>query len=690
VSSRTKATLSRREFLEIGAVGVAGLVIGCRVGSEEYSRAGGELAAWIHIGTDGIVTIHVSESEMGQGVMTAFAMILADEMEADWSKIRAVHAAADRRRFGRQSTGGSTSIRLGYTSLREAGAAAREMLVAAAAAEWAVPARECVAREGTVLHEPSGRSATYGHLAERASALPQPRRPRRKQPSEFRFMGRAVKRLDSPPKVDGSAVFGLDVIVPDMLVAVMAHSPVFGGLVKSYDATRARAVRGARDVVQVPTGVAVVADGLWAALAGRRALEVEWDDRNWGATSSDDIWAMLRDLCPKGVEAESRGNPDKALSGAAQRVEAVYRAPYLAHATMEPMNCVADVRPGACEIWVGTQAQTRCQDVAAEITGLTPGQVTVNTMYLGGGFGRRANAEVVAEAVHVSKAVGRPVKVVYTREDDMRRGWYRPAAYNELAGALDEEGWPIAWVHRIAGDGGVDGAADMPYEFRNFRVTHAPADLPVTTWQWRAVDNTQNAYVVECFLDELARAGGKDPLALRLRLLGGRPRHQRVLETAAERAGWNTPLPAGRARGIALSACFGSIVAQVAEVSLGDDGRPVVHRVVCAIDCGVFINPDTIRAQMDSGIIFGLSAALYGEIGIKDGGAVQGNYHDYRIVRMNETPVIETHIVESGEAPGGIGELGTPPIVPAVCNALHALTGEAVRDLPILKRDARA
>jgi isoquinoline 1-oxidoreductase beta subunit len=472
-----------------------------------------------------------------------------------------------------------------------------------------------------------------------------------------------------------------------MLVAVMAHAPVFGGTLKRVDAAAARAVAGVREVIEIPTGVGVIADTFWAALAGRRALVAEWDDRGWGATSNDGIWNELREMCERGSDASVHGSPDYALAHAAHRIEGRYQAPYLAHATMEPMNCVAHVRADACEIWVGTQSQTRCQDVAAEITGLPYDKVTVNTMYLGGGFGRRANAEVVAQAVHLSKAVGRPVKVVYTREDDMRRGWYRPLAHNMLEGGVDEEGWPSVWVHRIAGAGGVDGAANIPYQFRNFRVTLARPDYPVPTWQWRAVDNTQNCYVVECFLDELARAGGKDPVELRLRLLAGHPRQLRVVETVAEKAGWGAPLPAGHVRGIALSSCFGSIVAQVAEVSLRDDGTPVVHRVVCAIDCGQVINPDTIAAQMDSGIIFGLSAALYGEISIENGGAVQGNFHDYRIVRMRETPKIETHLVPSGDAHGGIGELGTPPIVPAVCNAVFALTGEPVRRLPIVKRD---
>jgi isoquinoline 1-oxidoreductase beta subunit len=354
---------------------------------------------------------------------------------------------------------------------------------------------------------------------------------------------------------------------------------------------------------------------------------------------------------------------------------------------MEPMNCVAHARPDACELWVGTQAPSRCQETAAEITGLSPEQVIVHNQYLGGGFGRRANTEFVAEAVHISNAVRRPVKLVYTREDDTRRGWYRPLAYNEMTAALDDEGWPAAWVHRIAAapGGAWDGAGNTPYQFRNFRVTYVAGRFPVPTWQWRAVGNTQNGYVVECFLDEVARAGGKDPVELRLRLLAGHPRQLKVVATAAEQSGWGSPLPAGRARGIAHSTCFGSVVAQVAEVSLKADGTPTVHRVVCVIDCGEVINPDTVRAQMESGIVYGLSAALYGQITIANGAAVQSNFHDYRILRMSEMPVIETHIIRSGARLGGIGETATPPIVPAVCNAIFALTGQPVRTLPLVK-----
>jgi isoquinoline 1-oxidoreductase beta subunit len=484
------------------------------------------------------------------------------------------------------------------------------------------------------------------------------------------------------------------------LVAQVVHSPIFGGVVKRFDATAAMAVPGVRHVAQIPSGVAVVADDFWAAGRGRAALTVEWDETMGGDLSSERIAAKLRAIVGKGVVARAVGDPDAAAAGATRRVEAVYEAPYLAHATMEPMNCTADVRPDACEIWVGTQAQTSTQQVATRITGLPPEKVTVHTMYLGGGFGRRSQTDFVEDAVHVSKAVGQPVKVVYTREDDMRAGRYRPVAYNEFVGGLDAQGWPVAWIHRIASasivaqfgplrDGidpsAVEGAANIPYAIENLRVTWANPELPITTWWWRSVGSSQNAYVTECFLDELAKAGGHDPLAYRRRLLASHPRHLWALELAADRAGWGRRPPEGHALGLAVHESFGAWVAQVADVSLETGGTVRVHRVTCAVDCGQVINPDTVVAQMESGIIFGLSAALAGQVTLENGRVVQSNFHNYPVVRMRNAPAIETHIVESDEPPGGIGEPGTPPIAPAVCNAVFALTGKPVRKLPIGK-----
>jgi isoquinoline 1-oxidoreductase beta subunit len=690
--------INRREFVELTGAAAAGLLLACRVGRSEVARAAGDLDAWIHVGTDNWVTLTISESEMGQGVLTSLSQILADELDADWSTVRAVAAPADRAKYGQQSTGGSTSVRLDYDTLRKAGAGARQMLIGAAAAMWSVPAGECRTEPGVVLHDGSGRRATYGELADQASARPIPRDPPLKDPKDFRLIGKPVKRLDTHAKVTGTAVFGIDVRQPDMLIAVIAHPPVFGGAVQQFDATRAKQVPGVRDVVEVPTGVAVVADNLWAARNGRAALDVQWDDKGWGTLSSAKIREMLVELCPKGAVARNEGDATAAFAGAAKQVTAVYETPYLAHATMEPMTCVAHVGPDGCDIRVGTQAPTSTQDDAARITGLKAEQVSVQVEYLGGGFGRRSHTDFVMDAVYIAKAVGQPVKLIWMREDDMRAGRYRPVTYNELSAGLDADGWPVAWIHRIAGasimaqfgplkdgvdDSSVEGAANLPYRVQNLHVTYAKPDLPITTWWWRSVGSSQNAYVTECFLDEVARAAGKDPLEFRRHLLDGQPRLLRVLDTAAQHAGWGRPLPAGHAMGIAVHACFGSFVAQAAEVSLRSDRAPRVHRVVCAVDCGSVVNPDTIAAQMESGIIFGLSAALYGEITIENGGAVQSNFNNYPIVRMGEAPAIETHIVTSDDPLGGIGEPGTPPIAPAVCNAILALTGKPVRRLPI-------
>jgi len=690
--------MNRRRFLEITGAAGAGLLLAARVArAEALPGAGGTVNAWVHVAADGQVTIAVSESEMGQGTMTAFAQIVADELDADWATVRAVHAPADQAKYGRQSTGGSTSIRMGYDSIRKAGAAAREMLVAAAAAAWGVPASECRAELGTVHHGPTRRRVTYGAVADRAGQLPPPASPAFKDPAAYRYVGQPVKRLDSREKVTGAARFGLDAAVPGLLVAQVVRPPVLGGAVARVDAAAARAVPGVVDVLEIPHGVAVVAEGFWAARQGRQALTAEWDAGQWGDLSSARIDAMLREIVRTGADARNDGNAEQALAGAATRLEAVYEAPYLAHATMEPMNCTAHVRPDACEIWVGTQAQTSSVQAAARITGLPAERITVHTLYLGGGFGRRSQTDFVEDAVHLSKATGRPVKVIYTREDDMRAGWYRPVTYNELAAGLDAQGWPVAWVHRIAGASiveqfgplrngidasSVEGAANLPYRVPNVHVTYAAPKLPVTTWWWRSVGSSQNAYITECFLDELARAGGHDPLTYRQQLLSSHPRHLRVLNTAAEKIGWGRALPEGHALGLAVHECFGSWVAQAADVTMETDG-PRVHRVVCAVDCGRAINPDQIAAQMDSGVIYGLSAALWGRITLDQGRPQQTNFHDYRVVRMRETPRIETHIVNAGDAHGGIGEPGTAPTAPAVCNAIFALTGKPVRKLPI-------
>ncbi|MBI4500211.1 MAG: xanthine dehydrogenase family protein molybdopterin-binding subunit [Gemmatimonadetes bacterium] len=696
----TTRGITRRHFIEVSSLAGAGLLIGFRLptkGTAGTAVAGGEINAWIRIGTDDIVTFIVNQSEMGQGVLTSYPMILAEELEADWSQVRSELAPADTR-FGSQGTGGSASIRTGYAKLRKVGAAAREMLVSAAAQNWRVDPSSCRAENGFVIHAASNRRMSYGQLAEKAATVTPPENPQLKDPRTFKLIGKPAKRLDTVSKVNGAGVFGMDVKVPGMLVAQVAHSPVFGGKLKSFDGSTALKIPDVRNVIAIPTGIAVVADNYWAATKGREALEIVWDEGTNGKLSSADITALFERMVDQGKVARSDGDPAGATAKATRKIEALYQVPYLAHATMEPMNCTADVRPDRCEIWAPTQFQTASRQLAAQITGLKPEQVMLHTTLLGGGFGRRAQTDFLADAVHTSKAVGQPVKVIYSREDDMRAGFYRPAAYNRMAGALDAEGWPVAWTHQIVSpsileafgplkDGidrtSVEGAENLPYAIPNMLVTYAKPDLPVTVWFWRSVGSSQNAFVTECFLDELAALGGKDPYELRRRLLANRPRHKRVLETAAQKAGWGAPLPQGRSRGIAVHQSFGSFVAQVAEVSLDGQGHVRVHRVVCAVDCGDVVNPDTVQAQMESGIAYGLSAALYGEITIQNGRAVQDNFDSYPVVRIDEMPAVETHIVTSGDALGGIGEPGTPPIAPAVCNAIYALTKKRIRKLPI-------
>ncbi len=695
--------LSRREFLEVsGGVGV-GLVLSftlpVRAGAEKIASPGThELNAWIRIGVDDAVHFFVSQLEMGQGVLTSVSMILAEELEVDWQRVRAQQAPADER-FGRQRTGGSASIRVGFDELRRVGAAAREMLVEAACEVWGVPQSACRARQGVVIHGPTGRQLGYGELAARAAALSPPSDPPLKERSEFRIVGRRVHRLDTPPKTDGSAQYGLDVQMDGLYVALVERPPTLGAKLASFDATAALAVEGVERVVEIPSGVAVVARSTWPAMKGRERLQVKWNAGEGAHVSDDTIDEQCRTAIHRARVARDDGDVERALAGAAATVEAAYAFPYLAHAAMEPMNCTAHVRDGECEIWVPTQTQSGTRDAAAKITGLPPQKVAVHPTFMGGGFGRRSATDFVEDAVHVSKSVGAPVKVVYSREDDMRAGYYRPTGYSELSGGLDAAGRPVAWQHSTATPsimrqkgwplaGGIDrivleGASNLPYAIPNLRVSWAEVELPISTHWWRSVGSSHNAYVTECFFDELCRAGGVDPVEGRLKLLEAHPRHQRVLRVAAEKAGWGTTPPEGRARGVAVHECFGSFVAEVAEVSVGKSGRPRVHRVVCAVDCGDVVNPDTVEAQMEGAIAFGLCAALHGQVHFAEGRVTSANFDRYPLLRMREMPRVETHIVTRGDPLGGVGEPGTPPIAPAVCNALLALTGKPVRRLPI-------
>ena len=712
-------TPTRRQFLEgVAAVGV-GLVLGFRLDpaqAQPGAPAPGVLApnAFVRIAPDNTVTIIAKHMEMGQGAHTGLATLVAEELDADWSQIRVEAAPSDPTRYNNlawaplpaQGTGGSTSLANSWEQLRRAGATARAMLVAAAAQRWSVPASEITVDRGVVAHAPSGRRATFGELAADAARQTPPSNVSLKDPKDFKLIGRHASRVDSRPKTDGSATYTLDVRRPDMLTAVIARPPRFGATVRSFDATEARRVNGVTDVVQVPAGVAVVGKGTWAAIKGRRALRIDWDERAAERRGSEELYAHYRTLAVQpGAVAHGQGDVPAAMGSAARVLEAVYEFPYLAHTPMETLDCVVELRPDGCEIWLGSQVPTLDHQTVAAVVGLPPSKVRVHTMLAGGSFGRRSTArsELVVEAASVAKALGgaRTVKLVWTREDDVRGGFYRPLYTHRLRAGLDTAGNVVAWEHRIVGQsivtgtplaplrvrGGIDltsveGAANLPYAIPNMLVDlHSPTvGIPVL-W-WRAVGSTHTAYSTEAFLDELAGAAGRDPLDMRRALLGRYPRHVAVLDLVARQSGWGQPLPPGRARGVAVHECFGSVVAQVAEVSRGADGLPRVERVVCAVDCGIAVNPDVVRAQMEGSIGFGLGSALWSEITVVDGLVQQSNFHDFRILRIDEMPRVEVHIVPSAAPPTGVGEPGVPPIAPAVANAWLALTGQPVRRLP--------
>ncbi|MEZ4317630.1 MAG: molybdopterin cofactor-binding domain-containing protein [Myxococcota bacterium] len=698
---------SRRRFLQVGALVGAGFALGFGCASDppprpqpsEAPTLSGDDAlhpidAYVSVSRSGRVELVIPEAEMGQGILTGLAMVLADELEVPWNRVSAHMADADER-YGRQGTGGSTSTRGDHDLLRKAAAAVREMFVTAAAARWGVPASECTARDGAVTH-PGHDALDYGALVEDAAALEPPEEPVVKPASERRITGRSTPRLDLPDKVVGRTVFGLDVRIPGQVYARVARPPSFGGTVEATDEAAARAVPGVLDVVAVPSGVAVVATNTWAAEQGRRALAPRFGAGPHGSLDDAGVRAACAAVIEKGEEATSRGDLAKALSGS-RVLEAEFEVPYLAHATMEPMNCTARVEPGMVEVWAPTQGPTSARKAAAEAAGVEESLVRLHSTFMGGGFGRRSQPDYVAEAVHVAKALsGKPVQVSWSREDDTRGGWYRPFSLNRLRGAVDADGMPIAWEHRIStpsilagmGRGGtvdgtsVEGASNLPYAIPNLRVTCAAPELPVPLWFWRSVGSTQNGFVTECFFDELAALGGRDPVELRLALLGEKPRHTRALQRAVDQARYGRTLAEGHAFGVAVHESFGSICAQVVDVSV-DGGTPRVHEVWCAIDCGQVVNPDSIVAQMESSIAYGLSAALYGRISIAGGAPVQSNFHDYKVVRMAEMPRVDVAIIAEGDEWGGVGEPGTPPIAPALCNALRVLRGTPVRSLPL-------
>jgi isoquinoline 1-oxidoreductase subunit beta len=710
----------RREFLRFSIAASGGLLIGL------YLPGAGKLAvaedrsgsafmpnAFLRIGTDERVTVIVNHSEMGQGVYTALPMLLAEELDADWNRVSYESAPVDPKYnhpvFGMQITGGSSSVWSGFEQYRNAGAAARVMLIAAAAQQWDVDPATLRTESGVVL-DGTNRKLTYGQLAGAAARITPPAKVTLKDAKGFKLIGTTVKRLDTPEKITGKAVFGIDVKKPGMLTAVVARAPVFGAKVKGFDDSRARKMPGVRKIMAVPSGVAVVADSFWQAKVARDAVRIDWDEGEMHAFGTSQMMQQFREQAKSpGTSVRRDGDPDAALAKAAQKIEAVYEVPYLSHLMMEPLNCAVDLRADSCEIWTGTQFQTVDRAAAAKAAGLPNEKVQIHTTFLGGGFGRRATpqSDFVVEAVHVAKAAGVPVKVLWTREDDMQGGWYRPAFLHAIVGGVDPSGNPVSWRSRLVGQSimsgtmfeammmkgkqydpaSVEGVDDLPYEIPNLAVESHQAQVGVPVQWWRSVGHSHTGFATECFIDELAALGGKDPYQFRRALLTKQPRHLAVLDLAAQKAGWGQPLPKGRGRGIAVHFAFGSYNAQVAEVSV-TDGKIRVHRIVSAVDCGRYVNPGIIAAQLEGGAIFAASAALYQELTFENGRLQQTNFHTFPVMRMNECPEIETHIVESNEKSGGIGEPGVPCTAPAIANAVFGATGKRVRKLPIRMTEA--
>jgi isoquinoline 1-oxidoreductase beta subunit len=676
--------------------------------------------AFLRIGADNSVTVIAKHVEMGQGAYTGIATIVAEELDADWSSVRVESAPADATRyanfvFGKlQGTGGSSAMANSWMQLREAGARARAMLVSAAARQWHVSVAELSVSNGIVYHPASKQQAPFGSLVRAAALMPVPDQVTLKDPKHFKLIGRQLPRVDVPAKVDGSAQFTLDVVLPGMLVALLKRPPLFGATVQSFDAGAAAAIPGVVKVVQVPHGVAVLATGFWAAKQGRDALAVQWDDSNAEKRSSAAIMDEYRRIAEQPApSARNDGDSVQALRNAHKTLSASFEFPFLAHAPMEPLDAVVKLTASSCEIWAGDQFQTIDQANAARIAGLDPKQVSIHTLYAGGSFGRRANPEsdFIVEAVSIAKACGAdgiPIKLQWTREDDLHGGLYRPMYYHKLEAGLDEKGELTAWRHVIVGqsimadtlfapimvkDGidptSVEGAATIAYAIPNLSVNLATTKFPVPILWWRVVGSSHTTFAVEAFIDEAATAAGEDGFTFRRKLLEHQPRMKAVLELAAEKAGWSKdPMPKGRGRGIAVAEAFKTFVAQVAEVSVDEAGHVKVDRIVCAVDCGTAINPDIVAAQMEGGIGFGLGAVLYGQITLKDGRVEQDNFNSYRVLRMNEMPKVEVYVVPSAEAPTGVGEPGVAPVGPAVANAIFAATGKRIHVLPFPKPSA--
>lgn len=710
-----EATYSRRDFLRLTATAAVGggLLLGfglpARAVISDDLTSGAPFApnAFLRIDRGGKVTFVMPFIEMGQGTYTSIPMLIAEELEVDVDKVVIEHSPADNKLYanpmvGIQITGGSTSVRAAWEPMRQAGATARVMLTNAAARQWKVDPGTCRAENGVVIHPPTGRKLAYGKLVDAAAKLPVPEKVALKSPAEFKLIGTPHRRLDTAGKVNGGAKFGIDARLPGMKFAVVAISPTFGGKLVSVDEAKAKAVAGVTQVVRLEDTVAVVAIHTWAAKQGLAAANPQWDPGPNAKLSTADVVKQLAAAMEKpGAVVRNEGDAAAAIAKAPKKFEAVYEQPFLAHAVLEPMNCTVHVQKNRCDVWVGTQIPGVSQAAVAKVTGLKPEQVTIHNHLLGGGFGRRLEVDGTLRAAQIAQQVEGPVQVIYTREEDIQHDMYRPYYYDRISAGLDAQGRPIGWSHRIAGSSimarffpaaiknGVDFdaveiAAEPAYTVGDFHVEWFAQEPPgIPTAFWRGVGVTRGTFVLESFIDELAANAKQDPLAYRLTLLEKSPRSKAVLQLAAEKSGWGKPLPAGQGRGIALCTGFGSFMAQVVEASVDKDGSVSPTRVVCVVDCGLMVNPDTVRAQMESGIIFGLSAALFGEITLKEGRVEQTNFGDYRVLRMNESPRIEVHLIKSSEAPGGIGEPGTSCIMPALTNAVYAATGKRIRKLPV-------
>jgi isoquinoline 1-oxidoreductase beta subunit len=716
------AQINRRSFVASVAATAGALALGFDIPfGPRVSRAAQdapEITAWVVIEPDDTVIIRIARSEMGQGSFTGLSMLVAEELACDWSKVKPQFVdphenLARKRVWGDMSTGGSRSIRMSHLMLRKAGATAREMLIAAAAAQWNVPAVECQAENSVIIHTPSGRSVSFGKIAAAAAAMESPKEVKLKDPKDWTLVGKPTRRLDVIDKIQGKTTYGIDVRVPDMLYAALVQCPVFKGTLASVDDSNAAVMKGVRKIIRLRDAVAVVADTWWQAKRAADALSITWNDRGNGKVSSDSIKEFLRsglDAAEAGV-GRQQGNVADGLAQAAKRIEAEYYAPFLAHATMEPQNCTAHVTGDKVEIWLPTQSGEAALASAARAARVPPRNVVVHKMMLGGGFGRRAGVQdVIPAAVRIAKEMGQPVKTVWTREEDMRHDFYRPVAMARMTAGLDGSGKPIAWRVRLAGNSiratltpqaianGVDKqfqegfVEDMPYDVPNYLADYAMRNTHVPVGFWRCVNHTQNCFFKESFIDELAHAAGADPYEYRRSLLGKRRRAERLailLEAAAKAAGWGTPLPPGFGRGIAIEEAYRTYVAGVAEVSVGEAGELKVHRMVVALDPGIAVNPLSVEQQIQSGVVFGLTAALYGEITIKDGRVEQANFDDYPMLRIAEMPKVETIVLPSGGFRGGVGEPPVAVVAPALCNAIFAATGKRIRALPVKNHDLR-